>query len=192
MGGPGSGRRAGSDTFISKANDPANVNADVNARVMAFGAAIMGLEPVDYSNPDALQARFVEYLGLCASHGVRPMVTSAALAFHMDRHAFGGIGNGDKRYYNYKGTMTPQSVKVLQRCYHMLAACYETFLTEERGNPVKWLFLGKNYFGMRDQCEIVTYAEPEREERASADEIVAKYAAMVGRPIVGELSEGAE
>lgn len=192
MGGPGSGRRAGSDTFISKANDPANVNADVNARVMALSIEVMRLPEVDFANPDAVMSRFLEYLALCSEHGMRPLVQGAAMALHMDRHAFSGIGRGDNRYYNYRGTMTPETVKVLQRCYQMLGACYESYLAEEKGNPVRWIFLGKNYFDMRDQCEVVAYTPPEEDNRPTVEEITAKYAAMVGRPREYYMLESAE
>ena len=30
---------------------------------------------------------------------------------------------------------------------------WETELTEERGNPEKWIFLGKNYLGQKDYFE---------------------------------------
>lgn len=192
MGGPGSGRRPGSksETFITRANDPANVSADSNARVMALACELMAFPEVDYSSPEAVQGRFVEYLALCSKHGIRPQVQGAAMALHMDRHAFSGIGRGDSRYYKYKGTMTPETVKVLQRCYQMLGVCYESYLTEERGNPVKWLFLGKNYFDMRDQCEVVTYSPPDERPRQTPEEVAAKYAAMVGRPRDGYMLEG--
>lgn len=175
------GRREGSETFISRANDPTNVDGDTNGRVMALATEVMALPEVDYSDPQAVMARFAEYLDICSKHGMRPLVQGAAMALHMDRHAFSGIGRGDERYYRYRGTMTLETVRVLQRCYQMLGACYESYLSEEKGNPVRWIFIGKNYFDMRDQCEVVTFAPPEEDRAESPDAIAAKYAALVCR-----------
>ena len=58
---------------------------------------------------------------------------------------------------------------------------WEINLQTEKGNPVKWLFLGKNYYGMRDQTEQVVMHVDEAAALPSARETAAKYAALVGR-----------
>ena len=52
---------------------------------------------------------------------------------------------------------------------------------DEKGNPVKWIFLGKNYFAMKDQSDRVNYNVEMPAQLPSAEDVTEKYKAMVGR-----------
>lgn len=189
MGGKGSGgaryRKDGKkrDTPMTRAADPSNVPAGTNAAVMAFGKEVMAFEPPDFGDPESLRQRFYDYLDLCSSHGVRPMVGSMANAFGIDRRELWGIAVGDAKYRNWHGgILTPECRDVIQKAYTFLNTAWEIYLMEETKNPVKWLFLGKNYFGMKDQTEQVQVRMDLTPQLPNPEDVAAKYAAMVGRP----------
>ncbi len=189
MGGKGSGGpRYGKDgrkaqTPMVQAADPSNVDREVNSRVMAFGKDLMGFEPPDFADAASVERRFFDYLDLCDRHGIRPMVTSMANAFGMNRKELYYIAVDDKRARGWRGgLLTPESRAIIKKSYEFLNTAWETYLMCEKGNPVKWIFMGKNYFGMKDQSERVEVRMDVSPELPAPEEVVAKYAAMVGRP----------
>ena len=125
--------------------------------------------------------RFCDYLDLCERHRIRPMVSSCAQAFCMDRRVFWGIATGSEAHRKWKG-VTPSSRDVIKKCYDFLQTNLEISLMEETKNPVKWLFLAKNYFGYEDQTVRVTRQEGDSLQLPSADDVARKYAELVGRP----------
>ncbi len=189
MGGKGSGgahnpkgnpRQA---QVVKDANDPAKVDPKVNSKVMKMGIWLMGLESPDYASERALKGRFAEYLEMCDELGIRPMVTSAAQAFGLDRSTYYRLATNYRGYENWHdGALTPESRLVLTKSYEFLNAAWETYLVDEKGNPVKWIFLGKNYFGMRDQTEHVQVRADITPQLTSPEDVAAKYAKMVGKP----------
>lgn len=191
VGGKGSGRKPGfsnggvpkKSNPIKQMADPSNVDRGVNSAVMAFGRDIMAFEEPDFSDADSVEQRFYDYLDLCERHGVRPMVTSMANAFGLRRQELWGIAVGDPKYANWRGgILTPKSRYVIQKSYDFLNTAWETYLMAEKGNPVKWIFMGKNYFGMKDQTEQVQVRMDLTPQLPNPEEVAAKYAAMVGKP----------
>lgn len=184
MGGKGSGgRRSNSDklhelTPQSQYARNEGVEHDRNHKNLEFTKAVMLLEPIEDWTLDAVSERFDEYVRLCDTWDVRPMVQSCALAFDMDRHNLYDIANGRQRSWK---NATPESIRFLQKIYNFLHANAETNLTNENGNPVKWFFLMKNHFSYQDQTEKIVRRIDEKPVLADPAAIAAKYAAMTGQ-----------
>lgn len=189
MGGPGSGRRKGSKnapgtrTMSQVAGDPTNVDPDVNRAAIVFGKVLFGLEGPDLSDAAAVEARWYEFLDICAEHRVMPMVTGMALAFNIPNSNFRQIVYGTHGYEKYKG-ITPESRQILKKCYEFLRLSYEYEMKNDVHNPAKYIFLMKNYFGYTDQTVQVNVDLRERPELASPEDVVERYRAMLGRPTI--------
>ena len=124
---------------------------------------------------------------------MRPMMKGMSYAMGITSDDLRRIATNDPRYANFRGgILTPECRRNLQKCYEFLATAWETFLVEERGNPVKWLFLGKNYFGMKDQAEPVQVSIELKPQLRAPDDVMAEYAAMVGHPRQDRLPEAIE
>lgn len=185
MGGRGSGNPNGgrSGGGARRAEDMASADAEVCSRVMALARDLFSFERPDLGDAASVEDAFYRYLEACARHGTRPMVKGLAYAFGMPSADLQRIAVNDPRYSNYKGgILTPESRGALTKSYEFLAVAWETFLVEERGNPVKWIFLGKNYFGMKDQADPVQLSIEVRPQLRAPSEVMAEYAAMVGHP----------
>ena len=184
MGGRGSGnptttRRSGSGKML----DPANVDTGVNSKVTAMGKALMEFERPDLSDAEAIKQAFFKYLELCDEIGVKPLLMGVSNALGLGWHDLPCIAHNDPRYVNYRGgILTPECREILAKIYDFLSTTWETYLAEERGNPVKWLFFGKNYFGMKDQAEPMQVNLELKLPSRTEDDVMAEYAAMVGRP----------
>lgn len=186
MGGKGSGNRSAKGVPYDKnplwqAQDPKNVDKGTNHASIVFGMALFDLvrEEVDLADPEAVERRFLDFLRCCDEAEIRPMMTGLAIAMNITPSQLSRVGQGDES--TLKRRLTPESRKVLKKAYQFMRLSWEINLQTEKGNPVKWLFLGKNYYGMRDQTEQVVMHVDEAAALPSALETAAKYAALVGR-----------
>ena len=192
MGGKGSGNRHPKPVPRDKnpvvyANDARNVDPDTNRASVLFGKALFELteEPVDLADPEAVKQRFYDFLDLCEENKLRPMMTGLAMAMAITPSQLSALGRGDEQVLSRR--LTAKSRLVLKKAYDFMQVNWENNLQAEKGNPVKWLFLGKNWYGMRDQTERVVTHRDEGLSLPSAEETAAKYAAMVGRQRPKEL-----
>lgn len=187
MGGKGSGNRHPKPVPYEKnpirqANDPRNVDPESNGAAIAFGMALFEIVKVDVdlADPDAVEGRFYDFLRCCDEAGLRPMMTGLAMAMGITPSQLSRVGQGDESCLVRR--LTPKSRHILKKAYEFMRLSWEINLQRERGNPVKWLFLGKNYYGMRDQTEQVVTHREEPVAALTEAEVAAKYAALVGRP----------
>ena len=188
MGGRGSGgarecehskKRRGYTRYL----DPTDVDEGTNSKVMALGKALMGMDRPDLSDAEDIERVFVEYLELCDEIGIKPLLMGVSNALGLRGHDLQYIANNDSRYANYRGgILTPESRETITKIYAFLSTTWETYLAEETGNPVKWFFFGKNYYGMKDQAEPMQLSLELKLPSRSEDDVMAEYAAMVGRP----------
>lgn len=184
MGGKGSGRRGGvpyAQNPVRQGQDPRNVDPGTNHAAMVFGKALYRLagEELDISDPEAVERRFYDFLDLCDENRLRPMVTGLAMALGITRQQLTRVGQGDDHVLSTR--LTDSSRAAVKKAYEFMQVSWEINLQNERGNPVKWLFLGKNYYGMRDQTEQVVTHREEPAGLLSEAEVARKYAALVGR-----------
>lgn len=189
MGGKGSGGHGKGGTKW----EAGKVDPTVNSRVMQFGIELVSLPPVDLSSAEAVQERFAVYLRLCDEYGIRPMMASLSQAFKLDRRRLWEICNSDYGAREGWYGLTAETVDWLKSFYQFLQVGLEIYLTEERGNPVKWLFFAKNYFGYEDQTVQVKRTEDATLTLPSAEDVAARYALKVGKPqvIEGEIVQEA-
>lgn len=185
MGGKGSGNPHPGPVPYEKnpvaQNNAKEVDVKVNSMGIAMTKDLMLLPDIDFNDPDAIINRYFEYLELCDKHGLKPMVAGMAFAYGINRHVFGGIARDDKKYANWRQLST-ECRAVIKKVYESLEQLWETYLVEEKGNPVKWIFLGKNHFSYKDQAERVVRTIDETPQLASPSAVASKYKAMVGRP----------
>lgn len=173
------------------ANDPTNVDPKANSQVIRFMKAAMAIEEPDLSDPEDIERHFFDFLGVCDENEIVPMVGSYAASMGMRRQELTGILSGDP-HFNYcwkKYGLTPESVGAIQKSYDFLKISWESALMTDKGNPVKWIFLGKNYFGMKDQSEKVNYHVEMPAQLPSPEDVADKYKQLVGRQEEAEIIE---
>lgn len=169
---------------VVKAMDPTNVDPKANTQVIAFMKDCMSIGTPDWSDPADMERHFYDYLDVCDSHGIAPMVGAYAASMGWSPQELSGITRGDPHYNymwrKYEG-LTPESVATVQKGRDFLRISWESSMMTDKGNPAKWIFLGKNYFGMKDQSERVSFNVDVPQKLPAPEDVAAKYAAMVGR-----------
>lgn len=127
----------------------------------------VGLNPV--KSEDEMIERLDFFFTQCEQNQQIPTIEKMALCL-------GYTTNGlNKIYYETEDTpkwVTPESRRILQKAKQTIAAMDADLVQEGKIQPVVWMFRAKNYYGMRDQQEIVV--TPGAENTYNPDDLVAE------------------
>ena len=178
MGGKGSGNRSYSNTF--KANSPAAVDPDSNARTIEFTNALYKLPDFDRGDVAAMDSRIDEFFSICREHSMRPMVGGLALAMSMSKSELWRIVN-DVASGSRLG-FTPETIERVKKAVIFIDTNFEQLLMDAR-NPVPAIFYAKSNLGWREAPTetVVTHRTQNPQlEGGTADEIAGRYLAAVG------------
>ena len=192
MGGKGSGRYHGKGSAgktvpyeqnpVWQASDAGGVNPDTNSRILQMGKELLALPEIQFDDVEVVKQRFFDYLDLCDKYHLKPMIVGMLQALGISSTTWYNILEHSTRESRcYRGLN--QGVFVfLKKINDFMQFCWENYLMEEEKNPVKWIFLGKNYFGYEDSTVRVQRAEVEQMKLGDPSEIAARYAKMLGKP----------
>lgn len=179
MGGKGSGgARSNSGARMARMD---KVDGELNTRIIEFGKVLMSkFELVDLNDVNAMRERFFEYLDLCEEWKMKPTLSSACMAFGLDRRRFWEIANGMKR--SFKGyKLTPETEDFFKKVYDFLEMVLTNVMLDSKGNPATAIFLAKNHFGYKDVSEQVVHRVDDRLSLKSAEEVAAEYSKRLGK-----------
>ena len=102
--------------------------------------------PTVKNDEEAIQ-RLDEYTKGCINRGLRPTVEGMALCFGTTRQSMWEWETGRKQ--------GPISADVIKKAKEMIAAFDADMVAQNKLNPVAYIFRSKNYYGMKDQQDIV-------------------------------------
>ena len=125
----------------------------------------LGLEDKPQSD-DEVEKRVVFFFRRCAELGERPTVEKLALALGVSRKVLFDWESGR--------TQSPRRGDIIKSAKENLAAFDADLAAAGKMNPVPYIFRAKNYYGMRDQVDIVAAPGAQLSDK-SADEIAATY-----------------
>lgn len=118
------------------------------------------------TSDDEIQSRVDEYLSVCWETGQRMTVEKLALALGITRKCLYDWEQLDNR----RGDIIKKAKDAI--------ACYDAeMVTSGKMNPVPYIFRAKNYYGMRDQVDIVAAPAASLADQSAAD-VAAKYAEL--------------
>lgn len=115
---------------------------------------------------DEIETRTREYFERCLNRGERPTVESYALALGYTRQSLNEWEHGKNA--------SARKVDIIKRAKEFLASYDARMVTAGKLNPVPYIFRAKNYYGMKDQVDIIATPGGTLAD-VPADEIVNKY-----------------
>lgn len=122
--------------------------AEEMSKLITHNLAVKDLPPIDTNDAEAVDERLHLYFDMCIESGFKPTVSGMALALKYSRSAITNIVSGAFK--------KPQDVREIVTFYHDLCtAMMESYMTENKINPVSGIFLMKNNHGYRDQSEVI-------------------------------------
>ena len=116
---------------------------------------------------DEIAERLEMYFDRCIETGERPLIENIALALGYSRvmlHMWKNEQYGSKR-----------RSEMIKRAYEVVAAYDAAMVSGGKMNPVPYIFRAKNYYGMRDQTDLVVTPNNPLGDTISAEEIEEKY-----------------
>ena len=143
-------------------------------RVTAFVQYHMDMlkmrQGVDRKNVPDLYNRFFNYLGYCAEHGIIPNNMNAYFAI--------GISKDNISAW-YAGRGTPEQRQFAEDIKQFFASIHEQAGGENIINPILSIYWSKAHDGLSDQPKIEVSIEDPLGQRASSEEIAARYSSLL-------------
>ena len=119
---------------------------------------------------EEIYERTIEFFQYCAERGERPTVEKYCLALGYGRSTVNEWKNGlhcDENRSN-----------IIKKAFDALAAYDAGMATEGRMNPVPYIFRAKNYYGMKDQADLVITPNNPLGSEEAPETITQKYAEL--------------
>lgn len=98
-------------------------------------------------SPEELIDRTESYFLRCANRGIKPTVEEYALCLGVTASTLWDWENGRSR--------GPAESDIVKRAKQMIALFDAKAIIDGKMNPVTYIFRAKNYYGMRDQQDVV-------------------------------------
>ena len=138
---------------------PVEIDAkNPHERKIAFALRIAKMPRVDATDTKAITERAEWYFSVCAQNGIRPSITGLAAAFGLSYQRLTEIRAGN---YRLLPNWPRESLEIMASYIRAMETLWSEEMTSGEVNPIVSFFMGKNYYGMRDQTEhIIRPAEP--------------------------------
>lgn len=97
-------------------------------------------------NSAEAQERIIAYFARCAQNGTRPLVEEMALALGVTRNML---------WQWEQGIVKTVDSDLIKRAKEFIAAFDARAVSDNKLNPVTYIFRSKNYYGLKDQQDVV-------------------------------------
>ena len=164
-----------------------NIEPGDNSKYLlnALEVRAIGQTKVDLTNYDAVLDRINKYFGLMTERDQKPTMTGLAMALGYDRRRIheiinnqpiGGLDGYQAKFYGHTTNPTPDDVKdLIKQSVNVMTLLWEDYMQNGKINPASGIFIGKNFYGMRDEVEHVITPNTNPVDEYSADDIAARY-----------------
>ena len=180
MAGKRGGLRKGS------AADPLiNIEPGDNAKFLttAMEVQAIGRKRANFYNAEEVESRIVAYFKLMAERDQKPTFSGLAMALGIDSNKLKDIRENrptrgfDKRFGYTENASSPEVQQLVRTACNIMTSLWEDYMQNGKINPASGIFLGKNFYGMRDEVEHVVSAPHDPSDDYSADDIAKRYIA---------------
>lgn len=177
MGGRGSGNPR---PQLAQAKDHTNVDPKNNARSLRAAKEVFDLpDPSDYNDLAFMSDRLDDVIDICERNAVRPMLATISSAMGMTPTALRSIAIGGQ--CTYRGQrLTDSALAFYKKTYDFFYNVWEMNLIEGGAATAGLIFLGKNYYGMRDQVEQIRVNVDAGAALPAAEDVAERYARRLG------------
>lgn len=122
-------------------------------------------------NDDEIEQRTIYFFEYCLDNGERPTVEKYCLALGYSR-------NTVLEWENGHNNASKRRMSIIKNAKECISAYDADMVIQGKLNPVPYIFRAKNYYGMRDQQDIVVQPKQSITDDIDADAIAVKYAEL--------------
>ena len=167
-----------------KTNELEPIEEGDNAKYLTTAMAVMelGKNRVDLTDYDATAERIAEYFNMMIERDAKPTMTGLSQAFGINtktmyeiRHNLpSGLGKMD--LHGYKESFVPERVReLIEQAYNVMQNLWESYMMNGKINPASGIFLGKNFYGMKDEVDHVVSVKENPLDSYNAEDIASRY-----------------
>lgn len=149
--------------------DPKSIEDGTNTKYIRHAMAHMNLPPIDISDEKQVEERINWYFNHCIEDDMKPTVNGLCNSLGICRDTIWRWKTGDTRSSTHSD--------LIKRAYSFLEEMWENYMMNGKLNPVSGIFMGKVYFGYKEQQEIVLTPNQSGDFQDRAT-IEAKYAEL--------------
>lgn len=125
---------------------PVDMKPGENARYLRMARVAMNLPPIDISDPKQVEQRINEYFDFCEANDTKPHVVGMASWIGISRETLNKWKTGDWRSATH--------LDVIKKAFDCLEGMWLDYMQNGKVNPAAGIFIGKNWFGYRDEQNI--------------------------------------
>ena len=164
-----------------------NLEEGDNAKYLSTALAVsaIGKTKADLTNVEEVQDRITQYFSLMIELDRKPTITGLAMALGYNYKRIheivynlpvGGMKGNAAKFYGHTENHTPQEVKdVICMAYNIMQNLWEDYMSNGKINPASGIFMGKNFYNMKDEVEHVVSTPDNPLDSYSADDIAKRY-----------------
>lgn len=181
-------------------SDPyVNLEPGDNSKFLMTALAVkeIGSTKVNLQDAEAVTDRIRQYFTLMAERDQKPTMTGLAMALGYNRTRLyeiqhnlpiSGMNGKAARYYGHTENPTPPHVReIICQAIDLMTTLWEDYMQNGKINPASGIFLGKNFYGMKDEVEHVVSTPNNPLDDYSAEDIAEKYGIEKGNSIKGTI-----
>ena len=142
----------------------------------------MGKNKCDLTDYDQTAERINQYFSLMAERDQKPTITGLSQAFGINPKTLYDIrhnlpsGGGKMAYHGYTESFAPERVReLINQAYYVMQNLWEDYMMNGKINPASGIFLGKNFYGMKDEVEHTVALKENPLDSYSAEDIAMRY-----------------
>lgn len=159
-------RRKRDIEFGNEYNEPGD-----NAKYIRLARSSMGLTPIDIADPEQVENRILDYFDFCEKNDYKPSVIGMANWLGISRRTVTRWMKGDTRSSTH--------TEMIERAYSVIEQVLVDCMQNGKVNPASGIFLLKNFFGYRDQQEVLVTPTNPLGEETDTKKLEDKYAESV-------------
>ena len=169
---------------MAKKNELEPIEEGDNAKFLSTAMIVMekGRNRCDLTNYDETLERIQWYFDLMIERDQKPTVTGLAQAIGVNYHKLSEIrqnkpsGMGNHPFYGHTESFAPPEVReLIQQAYNIMHNLWEDYMMNGKINPASGIFLGKNFYGMKDEVEHTVSVKENPLDAYSAEDIASRY-----------------
>lgn len=150
----------------------------------AMEVQALGARKVDLRNYDDVRDRISQYFNLMATRDQKPTMTGLAMAMGFSHQRINEIvqnlpsggRNGYSARLGYTENPTkPEVRELITAAVNVMKNLWEDYMQNGKINPACGIFLGKNFYDMKDEVEHHVTADVNPVDQYSAEDIAARY-----------------
>lgn len=118
-----------------------------NSRFLRFALVAWDLPPIDISDPQQVKERIGMYFQHCMENDRKPQIVGMCNWLGIDRRTLNMWVNGEYRSETH--------LPIVKKAVSMIEEQWADYMQNGKINPASGIFLAKNWFGYKDQTDVV-------------------------------------